>query len=392
MANKPAEKLAFLFRYGAAEHVDFLPALPLLVDQLSAEGLELHHYGFKGQGSLPDRLKGKLQVHHLGLSVHRGKATDKWLKATLWILLLPFLGLYLQIKGFKIVFVDETLPLSALILRLSFRGRLVFTLHDFFGEMYLGKQGLRGALQGLIQKLDEWAWRRLDGICTRVQPAKDYVVGLGVAEEKVYVIPDSVDTQLFTPSTRTETSEEIWMVHHGIMHPNKGNVLLVESLARLKERIPQLRLLLIGEGPEYPAVQQRVQELGVSREVELTGWLPDLPSIAKRLRECHIGLVMRKGLPGDAFHVTSTLVHNLACALPICAARLPGIVSAMGEQPVGFSFDPASPGELDAALLQLVEDQQGREQMGACARRLAEEQFSPESNARAYLKVLGLMT
>ena len=395
----PPHKVAVLFRYGLREHLDFLPALPRILHELNDQEVEVHHFGFRGGGDLPEDLVPLVTVHGGLFHVRRESEWDKHFKAVLWLMGLPFLGLKLQRQGFLTVFVDETLPLSAFLLRLSYRGKLMFTVHDFFLEVYGEPLRVLRGLGRRVQALDLKEWRKLDRVFTRVEAAKKALVEKGLEPEKISVVPDAVDLTLFhplkDPNQRKEfretwgiSTEDVVVVHHGIMHLNKGNRLLVEALARVRDRLPQVKLLFIGDGPEMKELRHAIEELDLKDRVILTGWLPGLRDISKALQASDIGVVMRKGLPGDHFHVTSTLVHNLACGLPVLSVRLDGICERIQDGKQGLFFDPECGEEFDQKLIQLVEHPEMRLKMGRLARRKAEESFDPKRIAGDYVKGL----
>lgn len=391
----PRRKVAILFRYGAGEHVDFLPALPEIVAQFHRRGVAVHHFGFKGNVPLPEDLKLKMRVQEGPFKVNRRSERDKHLKAILWLMWLPFLGRKLQREGFERVFVDETLPLSAALLQWGYHGKLAFTVHDFFMEIYGEQNRFMQWVSRRVHPVDLKSWRKLDRVFTRVASAKAHLVEEGLLPDRLVVVPDPVNLELFQPEGNEARRqllragwgvlpEDLLLVHHGVMHPNKGNLRLVEAVARLRERLPQLKLLLIGEGPELKALRRAVTEMNLASRVILSGWLPGLPEIAAALSAADIGLVMRKGLPGDHFHVTSTLVHNLACGLPVLAARLAGIAELVEEGVQGYLFDPVCGEEFDTRLIQLAEDAVRLQQMGAAARELAVQRFNPRTIAGVY--------
>lgn len=398
-SSSSPRKIAILFRYGAAEHVDFLPALPSMVRRLREKGWEVHHFGFRGASKQRETQAVEGLISHAGpFRVRRRSSPDKWIKAGLWLLYLPWLGRRLQREGFDWVFVDETLPLSAGGLRLGFKRKLAFTVHDFFTEIYLMPHAVCRPLARWMQKRDEKAWRTLDRVFVRVAPAKIALTHKGLNPDRITVAPDSVNLERFYPAEDSRESNrlrrhygigegEVVMVHHGILHPNKGNVRLVHALFRLRHRLPDLKLLIIGEGEEKRQVEQTAHTRGIADRVILTGWLPGLEDIAGLLRVCDIGLVMRKGLPGDHFHVTSTLVHNLASGLPILAARLDGVASVLGEGE-GVLFDPECGEEFDRELVRLVQSPSLRKRMGERARRRAEKVFGPDRISEVYVDAL----
>jgi len=392
-------KLAIIFRYGASEHVDFLPSLPLVVQQLSEQGWEVHHYGFRGKGKVPESLKTHAQIHRGPFRVHRGRSLDKWWKAFLWLLYLPALGRTLQKQGIECVFVDETLPGSAGLLRRGYKRSLAFTVHDFFTEIYLAEGSLFAWLGRWLQAKDVKAWNSLDQIFTRVQVAKESLGKLGIEPDRIHVVPDAVDGTQFSPGLSSEErkqvrerwgiwTEDLVMVHHGIMHPNKGNVLLVEALFRLRHQLPNLKLLLIGDGPEKREVLNTAGRRGISDRVVCTGWVKTLDDIATLLRASDIGVVMRRGMPGDEYHVTSTLVHNLATGLPTIAVRLPGIEEVVQDGVQGGLFDPECGVEFDQWILRLARDPSVRHQFGSAGRELALTRFCPDTIASHYVNAL----
>ena len=378
---KRTEKLAILFRYGAGEHLDFLPALPELVRRL-AGGYEVHHFGFRSEDRSPELETLPMKVHTLPFRVRRGVLGDKRAKMLLWLMLLPGLGLYLRLRGFRVAFLDESLPMSVPLLRLGYGGRVALTVHDSFLEMYFGEGHRLRKGAGWIQKRDEQARRNVDLFFVRVDATRRHLMGAGIDPERIVVAHDPANLTLFSPGGREAAraewgiaKEDFLLVHHGVMHPNKGNVRLVDAVARLRERLPSVRLLLIGEGPEWDRVQERIAELGVGDRVICTGWLGSLREVAEALNAADAGLAIRIGLPGDHFHITSTLVHNLSCGLPVIAARLEGMMEVLEDGREGFLVEPACGADFDAAVLRLAGDAHLRGRMAAAARQTAERCF-----------------
>ena len=379
MSGKPG--LAILFRYGAGEHLHFLPALPELMEDLSRD-FTVHHIGFRGEERVPESLRRHARLHELPLRVRRKSEPDKRWKALCWSLLLPWLGLILRLKKVQVVFIDETLPLSAFALRLAYRGIIVQTVHDFFLEIYF-PPGSRGHRLGTwLQQVDLRTWKRIQGIFTRVEATRDYLITQGLRPERIHVAHDPCDLQLFAPRERAAaraawgfSPEDVVMVHHGVMHPNKGNDRILRALARLRHDLPRLKFLLIGEGPASEALDDLILELGLSGQVRRTGWLGSMQEVAHALNAADIGLVMRVGQPGDHFHVTSTLVHNLATGLPVLAARLDGIQEIVTEDREALLFDPVCDAEFDQKLRRLTEDPALRLRLGCAARATAEDKF-----------------
>lgn len=385
-APAPKPRIAVFFRYGAEEHVTFLPPLPELARRLG-ERFEVHHFGMRSPLPRPPELPDSLVIHHLPLfTVRRQSSFDKFLKAAVWLAALPWLGLYCRVRGFRAVFVDESVPLTALILRLFYGPRLAFTIHDFFTEMYFEPSPVLRPVGRLLRRIDLFSWRRLAMLITRVSRTREFLQGLGVPDERIAVVGDGGDLSLFKPAASPAEraaararlgyrDDEVVLVHHGVMHPNKGNDRIVRAVAALRDRLPRLRFLCVGDGPQLEEVRRLVEELGVGDRVRLTGWVEDIAEVVAALQAADIGLSMRIGNPSDHFHLTSTLVHNMACGLPVLAARLAGFQEVLREGENALLFDPDNADQLQTALIRLGEDAGLRSRLGSNALATARAKF-----------------
>ena len=169
-----------------------------------------------------------------------------------------------------------------------------------------------------------------------------------------------IDHQKFHPideKTRAKNREkfgfsenDIVLSHHGILHPNKGNDWILHRIAELKSELPNLKFLLIGNGPEMENLKKISNDLRITESVIFTGWLPTENDLNNAIAASDIGLVMRIGQETDHFHMTDTLSHEMACAKPILAVNLRGIAEIIKNGENGFLFSPEKPEEFCDAL------------------------------------------
>lgn len=381
MTRKP--RIAFWFRYGPAEHTELYHALPPLLEQLS-EHAEVHYFGLRSKHPVPEAITRCARVHLLPFTVERRNHRDKFIKTALWVACLPGVGLRCRALGIDAVYIDETIPLTAGLARAFFGRRVAVTVADFFTDIYLTR-GWKRLLARALQKADFAAWRKLPVLITRARNTRDFLARHGVDPQRVYPIYDPCDTRLYHPMDRAAararfgyTDEHVVLVHHGILHPNKGNDLILRALARVRGEIPNLRYLLVGHGSEFDRLQQLTAELGLQDIVRLTGWLPRPDDVNTALNAGDIGLVMRVGQQSDDFHMTGALVHNMAVGLPILAARLGGVSEVVRDEVEGFLFAPDRMEEFDRRLLQLARDPGLRQRLGRAALAQARESFDLE--------------
>lgn len=372
MSDRP--KIAFWFRYGPAEHSELFHAFPHIVASLAKQA-EVHYYGMKSTKAIPGLISENATIHLLPFHVKRTNDRDKLLKTLLWIICLPFVALHARLIGVRAVYIDETIPLTGLIGRMFFGKHVAVTVADMFVDIYF--KGSTAAIGRMIRAIDLWTWKQLPLIFTRAGATKKWLVTKGVEAGRVHPVYDPCDLKLYHPLPASERKscradlgyrdDEIILVHHGILHPNKGNDLIIRAVAELRGQFPQLRYLLVGDGAEMEKLKRLVAELKVEDICRLTGWLPTLPEVNRALNAGDIGLVMRTGAESDDFHMTGALVHNMACGLPVLAARLGGVSEVVFEHHNGLLFDPRDMREFKEKLITLIQRRELRENLGAAA-------------------------
>lgn len=347
------QKIAFIHRYGLEGWICCGGhAIPGIVENLSPDA-EIHFFGPKTTEPSNTGLRSKLVMHELPYLFNRANPTDKVNKTLLWYFWLPIIGLRCRLKRVGLIWNDETVPFTAPILRLFFGKKIAITVMDFFVRIYTEKHPRMRWLCNLVERIDFAAWRKLPLIFTKVLYTQDFLAAKGVPREAMHLYRNPVDHTKFHPvdeATRKSTREkygfnddDIVLSHHGILHPNKGNDWILERLAEFKDTLPNLKFLLVGNGPEMNHLKQRAAELDITNRVVFTGWLPAEQDLSNALASADIGLVMRIGQETDHFHMTDTLAHEMACGKPILSVNLKGITEVICDGETGLLFDPSDP-------------------------------------------------
>ncbi len=373
-------KIAFWFRYGPAEHAELFHAVPMIVERLAAS-CEVHYFGPHSKKPLPVEIQEHAILHAVPWEVDRSSNLDKWIKTVLWLLWFPWIGVRTRLLGIRLVYIDETVPVTAWLARFFFRGDVAQTVADDFVAIYLSRPRMRW-LGSAIGWIDRIAQRRLSLIFTRSKRARRHLIEQGMAASLVHAVYDPCDFSIFHKDDSVVARKQFGLelrhcilVNHGVLHPNKGNSRILEALSDLRDRYPEFRYLLVGDGPERTRLENLSQRLRLEDHVIFTGWLPDLQDVNMALNAADIGLVMRVGQPSDHFHITGSLVHGMACGLAILAARLDGIAEVVQEGENGLLFDPDDMEEFREKLGILLEDRSLRERLGSAAEQRSRELF-----------------
>lgn len=85
--------------------------------------------------------------------------------------------------------------------------------------------------------------------------------------------------------------------HVGRMAPQKNHLFLIDIFAEIRKREPRAHLLLIGDGPLRPAIEQRVQKHGLGNSVTFAGLRPDVPRLMLAAMDVFLFPSLYEGLP-----------------------------------------------------------------------------------------------
>ena len=385
------KKIAFLHRYGLEGWICCGGhAVPAMVDQLAPDA-EVHFIGPETTEPANEELRGKLTMHLLPWTFDRSNPKHKWGKTLRFYLALPGIGRRCKKMGIDFIYWEETMPLGTSILQKTYGNNIGVMVMDFFARIYTDKKPWLHGFRNWVERMDCRSWKKLPVVYTHVEFAKKFLVERGLDPDRIHAIPNPCDHSKFHPvdnETRKTTrnkfgfsDDDIVLSHHGILHPNKGNDWILRRIAELKGDMPNLKYLLIGDGPEMGHLKKLAAKLGITDRVVFTGWLPSEKALNQALASSDIGLVMRIGQETDHFHMTDTLNHEMACGKPILAVHLQGIAEFIDDSNNGHLFSPDRPEEFREKLQALAASPETRQQFGAAALKLSKDTCNYEGCA-----------
>jgi glycosyltransferase involved in cell wall biosynthesis len=157
------------------------------------------------------------------------------------------------------------------------------------------------------------------------------------------------------------------------LRPEKAHEVAAEAIAIVRRDVPDVRLLVVGEGPSLPVVRRALEPLegaGV-----LAGYRTDVMAVLGATD------VLLHAPRFDA--LPTAVIEALGAGVPTVGTRVGGIPEIVEDGVSGVLVDPPPRADaLAAALRPLVADRALRERIGAAARARFEREFSAESWAR----------
>ncbi len=134
----------------------------------------------------------------------------------------------------------------------------------------------------LTHWLESRALRQANHVFTICEGLRSDIVARGIAPEKVTVIPNAVDIEAFEPGgvADAELKQQLGLTGAtvigfiGSFYAYEGLDLLLDALPALLQRRSEVRLLLVGGGPQEAALKAQAQRLGLTDRIVFTGRVP----------------------------------------------------------------------------------------------------------------------
>jgi phosphatidyl-myo-inositol alpha-mannosyltransferase len=177
----------------------------------------------------------------------------------------------------------------------------------------------------------------------------------------VRVIPNGIDVNVFKPGLspiRHLRDENLNILFVGRLEKRKGLGDLLRGYEFMRERVPQSRLIIVGDGPLRGKVESYISRHRVANVV-MAGYVPD--SVKPRYYNS-ADIFCAPATGAESFGIV--LLEAMASALPVVATEVPGYMSVLEPGRDSLTVRPKGWAELGAALIVLARDAQLRARMG----------------------------
>jgi len=219
------------------------------------------------------------------------------------------------------------------------------------------------------------------------------VAALGIKPEKIAVIPNGANTDLFRPMDSKQAKDpldlnqaERLIVFVGKILAWQGIHYLIRSVPYILEECPDTKILIVGDGPEKEELVKLAKEIGVSDWIIFAGMVSyDKVLLYINASDICVAPFIRER--NEKSGVSPLKIYEYgACEKAIVASRLPGL-EFIEQDKLGILVEPDRPEELAAAIIKLLREPEIRRQMGENGRKYVVENHSWESVARKVAEV-----
>jgi glycosyltransferase involved in cell wall biosynthesis len=237
--------------------------------------------------------------------------------------------------------------------------------------------GMRSRLQRILEKQ---AFRQVQAIVVNSAAVKDYLIGEGIAAEKLNVVYNGLDLERLQPKIkdRREICEKLGLpgdenikfitLVANLRHRVKNQAMFLRAVEKVRREFPDAHYVVAGEGELRGELESLAKQLGVAENVHFIGRCEIVPEL---LSVSYAGVLC-------SFHegFSNSILEYMAAAKPVVATDVGGAREALSEGVNGFLVASDDDAALAERLIDLLKNAEKARAFGAAGRRSVEEKFS----------------
>jgi len=244
----------------------------------------------------------------------------------------------------------------------------------------------------LYNQLDYWSLRAARQVITVSMPFREELIRKGVSPERAVVIHNAIDPDWGAQDRDPQRASALRgtlgippgakvILLVGRFSREKDHLTLLSALADLRQsgRIPDPRLVLVGDGPERPQIEQAIHKLGLGGVVILTGQVPSA--------EPYYGIAHAAVLSSLSEGSPNALLEAMAVGIPIVATRVGGIPEIVRDGESALLVSPRDRIGMARALEQVLGDAALMRSLVDEARRVILSRHTPAARAERLIDV-----
>ena len=221
----------------------------------------------------------------------------------------------------------------------------------------------------------KWKYRQVDRFICVSRAIQTMLVQDGVPKDRTVVVHDGVEFEHVASAPRLDVHREFLLPAGcpvvgtvGALVPHKSQVDLVEATAHLVRDVPDVRVLIVGEGELRNALERRIRHHHLEAHVTLTGFRNDVPSLLHGL-DLYVTSSVTEGFG-------SSVLDAMSAGLPVVGTRAGGVPESVVDGETGLLVPVRDPMALATAMTGMLRDGNARRKFGAAGQQRVRERFS----------------
>ncbi|MDY0202376.1 MAG: glycosyltransferase family 4 protein [Tenuifilaceae bacterium] len=238
----------------------------------------------------------------------------------------------------------------------------------------------------------EVSWvKKADYLITVIEEAKVRYENMGIPEEKIFVVANYVNTEVFlAPPTDYEIinrfKKNFVVLYSGGFDLHRGLDTLIRAIPLVKEKIPDLKLVLVGTGRNLDDLKTLADTLDVSNWVSFVGWQSSelLKSYVQASNVCAIPHL-------KSVHTDNTIPHKIFHYMilekAVIASNCNPLERIVKETQAGLIFNSGDEESFASKLIYLYENLSETNKMGARGKKAAQQKYNWDNTSKNLVRL-----
>lgn len=285
--------------------------------------------------------------------------------------------------------------LSAWLVALVKRRPFLLEVRDLWPEFAIDMGVLKNpVLIWFSRRLEMFLYNRADHILVNSPAYREYLLGKGIADRKISVIPNGVDPREFDPDDdgggfRDEigVSRDAFVAAYvGALGMANDIPTILRAASRVKERAREVVFLIVGDGKERQKLEEMARREGL-KNVRILGAVPKR-RVPEVLAAANVVLATLMDIPMFRTTYPNKVFDCMAAGRPIIIG-IDGVIRKVVESAGGgVSVPPGDDEAIADAVITIMKDPDGSRRMGDAARSYVEKHFDRHIQSVAFVQLV----
>lgn len=281
----------------------------------------------------------------------------------------------------------------------------LFKKPDFILGIYFIPHGIYASIAGLItgkrviqaligsdfpRVVNSRIWmallKKASHIAVRGNNSKNTLISKGIAPDIIFIPPNVLDLSAFKPADiGSEAVKKYDLVCVGNLIPSKRVDLLVEIVSHVRQTLPNLRVAVVGDGPERDKIINLVAEHQLHEVVDMLGYCTQ-PEIVRCLQQSR-AFIMTTELEG----LPMAMIEAISCGLPVIMPDINDVTDVAKHGENAWIVNPPTVENYVQAVLKILTDEAVYKRLAQGAldyRHKFARDFTAENVAKIWRNVL----
>ncbi|MCU1807122.1 glycosyltransferase family 4 protein [Cytobacillus firmus] len=250
----------------------------------------------------------------------------------------------------------------------------------------------KGFITNILEKMELFFYRKSKRLIMVTKSFKENVVNRGIDSNKVHVITNGVNQELFNPKEKNKEFidkyylDDKFVISYVGAHGISQNLSTILKVAKGLEGEKDIQFLFIGEGAE----KDKLKQIASEQEINNVTFIDSQPKemIPEFYNISDISLIPLKNIELFKTFIPSKMFEIMACGVPIVASLEGEAADILNESQAAEVVKPDNPEEIMQAIIKLKKDKELLEKLKKNGPAFVEQNYSRRKLAKQYLKII----